>query len=95
MSKVRTVSLRHNVPKDASLKFLRVELVRGGFTPFALVRYAEAGVEQPLGLRLDLDKRAFLDHFDDPIKEDLANRVSRKIVRLVGKRLRSRRKPSH
>jgi hypothetical protein len=31
-----------------------------------IVRYRSHGEAQPLGLRLDLDKKVFLDHADDP-----------------------------
>jgi hypothetical protein len=33
--------------------------------PFALIRYALNGVEQEYGLRLDMDKRVILGHFED------------------------------
>jgi hypothetical protein len=42
------------------VRFLRAE-VPSQPSPFALVRYAIGSEEQALGLRLDMDKRVFLD----------------------------------
>jgi hypothetical protein len=42
------------------VRFLRAE-VPSEPSPFALVRYDIEGEEQPTGLRLDMDKRVFLD----------------------------------
>lgn len=33
---------------------------------FVLVRYSREGLMQEYGMRIDLDKRTFLDHFDEP-----------------------------
>jgi hypothetical protein len=32
---------------------------------FVVVHHARDGAEHPLGLRMDMDKRVFLDHLDD------------------------------
>lgn len=68
------------------LSFLRAETSAKYRTPFVLVRYAINGIEQKEGLRLDLDKRAFLDHLEDPsLEASVANfAVAEQIAELVG-----------
>jgi hypothetical protein len=53
------------------LSFLRVEWW-DELSRFVLVRYSLSGKEQEFGLRLDLDKKIFLDHFDDKELEKIA-----------------------
>jgi hypothetical protein len=53
-------------------------------TPFVLVRYALKGAEQKEGLRLDLDKRAFLDHFEDSSLEATVATEAPTIAKIVG-----------
>ncbi len=60
------IDLRGRVRGVAGVEFLRAEIPTGVFqSPFVVVRYSLYGEEQPYGLRLDLDKGVFLDHFDD------------------------------
>jgi hypothetical protein len=79
-----TIDLRHRVPGGASIEFLRVEMAGIDASPFALIRYAKDGEEQKTGLRLDLDKRSFLDHFEDQEKERVIESAAPRIVELVG-----------
>jgi hypothetical protein len=46
---------------------------------FVLVRYSLEGKEHELGLRLDLDKKIFLDHFNDPYLDKFAQAMVRPI----------------
>ncbi|SUS08114.1 hypothetical protein DF3PB_5800004 [uncultured Defluviicoccus sp.] len=50
--------------KAGNVELVQVELA-SPISPFALVRYTVDGKLQDYGLRLDLDKRAFLDALDD------------------------------
>jgi len=70
--------------QPAPIRFLRVEMAAGHVAPFALVRYALDGAEQELGLRLDLDKRAFLDHFDQQDIESACTVTAPRIVDYLG-----------
>lgn len=81
----QTTDLRGKVDGGASIEFLNVEIPSGPFrAPFAVVRYALNGEEQEYGLRLDLDKGAFLDHFEDePLKEAVLRRAAPQIVNAV------------
>ncbi|MCC6539751.1 MAG: hypothetical protein IT162_19540 [Bryobacterales bacterium] len=48
--------------------------------PFAIVECTVNGEEQSLGLRLDLDKQVFLDHFSDAAQEQEAQAAAPQIV---------------
>jgi len=97
--KIRTINLKGHIPlpNDSAIEFLRAEMTLAQYhLPFALVRYALQGVEQEYGLRLDLDKRVFLDHFDDDEKlEQVAQNALPRIVEVVGDALypRETRRP--
>ena len=81
---VRTIWLE-NIEGDASIEFLRVEKIMGDYrySPFVLVRYSLNKEEQKYGLRLDLDKKVFLDHLDDQEKEDILQAAAPKIVKFL------------
>ena len=59
------IPLRDSRFAKGPIQFLRVE-TSSAPTPFARIRYAIEGEEQPLGLRLDLDKGIVLLDQDDP-----------------------------
>ena len=81
----RAIDLKGHVPNGASLEFLRAEVPAGEYYgPFAIIHYALNGVEQDLGLRLDMDKEIFLDHFDEEELEQAAQKAIPKIVEVVG-----------
>ena len=95
MLTIKTVDLTGVVPTMGAIQLLRAETVNGvgRYIPFALVRYARNGKEQELGVRLDLDKRAFLDRFDDDAENRSLQLAAPKIAHLIGKS-RSRSKTS-
>lgn len=69
-SDVIYIDLIQQFPAEGDLQFLRAELPKGRYRwILALVRYALYGYEAPSGLRLDLDKKCFIDHFDDKLGE--------------------------
>jgi hypothetical protein len=78
-----TIDLRKRVPGGAAIEFLRVEMAGIDISPFALIRYKKNGLEQPTGLRLDLDKRSFLDHFENREEERIIEAAAPLIVDLV------------
>lgn len=84
MSDILTIDLRNKIPSGGGIEYLRAEKAVKHWTPFVLVWYALDGVEQKSGLRLDLDKRSFLDHFDDPVREEAALQAVRVIAEYVG-----------
>src|SRR5467141_3201980 len=65
MSETKSITLEGKLEDVGALHFLRVEWQRDG-SRFVLIRCSLDGDEQPLGLRLDLDKRVFLDSLGNP-----------------------------
>jgi hypothetical protein len=65
MTSTRRIEFEGRVEDVGTLRFLRAEWQRDR-SRFVLIRYAVDGHEQPFGLRLDLDKRVFLDSLDNP-----------------------------
>lgn len=66
MAAINSVDLR-KVEEIGPVSLLRAEW-KDPNARFVLVWYAVRGHEQPLALRLDLDKRVFLDDIDDAVK---------------------------
>jgi hypothetical protein len=62
---INAVPLEGRIEDIGSLHFLRAEQ-QAEASRFVLIRYALDGQEQPLGIRLDLDKKALLDSVGDP-----------------------------
>jgi len=70
MSDFCRVDLEGKVQNAGTIRFLFADVPASRSVPFAVIHYADDGEEQAYGLRLDLDKRVFLDHLDDPKKDD-------------------------
>jgi len=66
VTEITSVDLSGKVPPIGPVHFLRAEWKTFN-ARFVLVWYEVGGIEQPLALRLDLDKQAFLD---DPSTDD-------------------------
>jgi hypothetical protein len=64
MPETKSIPLEGKIDDIGALHFLRAEWRRDK-SRFVLIRYALDGREQPLGLRLDLDKRVLLDSVGD------------------------------
>jgi hypothetical protein len=81
----RAIDLRGHIPGGAAIEFLRAEVPSGQYHgPFAVIHYALQGVEQDLGLRLDMDKQVFLDHFEDEEREEIIQKAAPEIVDFLG-----------
>lgn len=83
------VDLRNRIATKGSIEFLFAETSGSVYSPFAIVRYSVNGEEQDLGLRLDLDKRVFLDHFEDINQESIVEHAAPIISGVVGDHLAS------
>ena len=78
----RVVELKNIEVKP--LRFISAEVPMDAHIPFALVRYVVYGEPDPKhGLRLDMHKRVFLDHFDDKSTEESAAQAVPKIIEAV------------
>ena len=89
MTQPRIVDLSR-VQASSKIKFEEAHLPPEDYDgiPFAQVRYSIEGMTQALALRLDLDKRAFLDHFeDDPEKEEFLSSAASEIVDAISEYL--------
>ena len=67
---VKAISLKGRIPLLAGIEFLRAEWWDdlGDLPQFVVIRYSEASGGEK-SLRMDLDKRIFLDHLTDPEKD--------------------------
>lgn len=87
---VQCIDLRNKVRDTQPFAFLTVDFPGTSASPFALVHYSLDGDEQKLGLRLDVQKVAFLDHFDDASREAIVQQAAPKIVEILRNSHRSR-----
>jgi hypothetical protein len=78
--RTKTVDLPKDLPHSAGLSFLRAIVFEQPRLPFAIVNYAIDGEEHESGLRLDLGKRVFLDHFEEAGREQAASDAAMRIV---------------
>jgi hypothetical protein len=87
---IERIPLTGRVRGGASLEFLTVDvpIELDRYIPFALVRYAIDGCEQAQGIRLDLDKGTFADHFQNPEQDAILKGASGLIISIVADRLR-------
>lgn len=73
--------------QDAPIKLEWADVAAPQSLPLAVIRFSENGKMQPLGLRLDLDKKVFIDHLDEPKNDEflssIAKEVAYEIFRLV------------
>jgi hypothetical protein len=84
MDDILTFGLKDKIPGGAGLEFLRAEVPNVEDPPVALIRYRLHGEEPETGLRLDLDKQTFLDHFDEQSdQEDVLLRTVPKLISLL------------
>jgi|HubBroStandDraft_6_1064221.scaffolds.fasta_scaffold2089628_1 hypothetical protein len=83
MPAIKSVLLEGKIDDAGALRFLRAEWWRDR-SRCLVIRYALNKEEQPLGLRLDLDKRVFLDMVDDPrVDASYVRALAPKILSIV------------
>ena len=81
MVEYRSISLKGKVPSGKSIEFLRAEICETYRLPLARVLYSMRGLEN--GIRLDLDKKVFIDHMDDDQDEEFIQGVAPEIARVL------------
>jgi len=85
MDNIRSISLEGRIPKRKAITFLRAEINAKRRSPFALIHYLYNRSEQEYGLRLDLDKRVFLDHpFPEEEENEALDEAAPGIVEYLG-----------
>jgi hypothetical protein len=82
MTEIKSIDLDQRVPDAKYVRFLRAEWWDDR-SRFVLIRYATDGKEKDLGLRLDLDKKIFLDHVSDPDTDKIVQSRVGKIWEIV------------
>jgi hypothetical protein len=82
MPATKFIALEGKIADIGALHFLRAEWQRDK-SRFVIIRYALDGREQPLGLRLDLDKRVLLDSVDDAEVDKSVQAITTKIWQIV------------
>lgn len=70
----------------AGIRFLRIVQFVHPASPLTIVQYQLNGVEQADGLRLDLDKFAFLDHYAGEANIETERGAARQIVEYLANR---------
>ena len=95
---VKTIEFNGQISSVGALSFVRAECIADLPTPLLLVRYALAGKLNPLGMRLDCDKRVFLDivddhghDTDDESRRTKLNEIAIQIVSLLSPQVRALR----
>jgi len=84
--KSQAVRLPGRLSAGSGLQFFEALLFESPRLPFAIVNFKQDGDTEELGLRLDLDRQVFLDHFADPGIEAAATAAAPEIVRYLGTR---------
>jgi hypothetical protein len=91
MPEIKSIPLEGRIEDIGALHFLRAEWQREK-SRFVLIRYSWQGREQPLGLRLDLDKRVLLDSLGDADVDKSVQEVTPKIWDIVANERFQRRR---
>ncbi len=86
MNKPHFVDLKDIAPSSATIQFIRAE-VPPYRSPFIRIYYAVGGREEIFALRLDVDKRVFLDHLENPFDDQFVRGVAPEIANLVSDRI--------
>jgi hypothetical protein len=88
MENIRMIELKGHIDEGNSVSFVRAELLPLGlgYTPFALIIFSINDQPQERGLRLDLDKRAFLDNLDNVDMRTFIERSAARIADFVQER---------
>jgi hypothetical protein len=82
VSDIKSIDLRGKVRDAGQVSFIRAEW-KNPESRFMIIRYSMDGAEARYGLRLDLDKAAFLDDVDDPATNNEVQARAGEIWRFV------------
>jgi internalin A len=83
VSTAQSINLIGKVQPIGRVVFLRAELADATDPQFAILRYGVDDVEQPLGLRIDLNKRALLDFTEERFVDEAIAHVVGSIIDIV------------
>ncbi len=74
---------------DGKITFVAATIFDEPPLPFAIVNYKRSGKLQKKGLRMDLDKRIFLDHFDDAAFQQTLDTTAHTVAAAIGQARRA------
>jgi hypothetical protein len=79
-----TFDLHNVIPhsEGTDIDFVRIEMLRGEYSPLAVVWYRTPDQPEPTGARIDLQKQAFLDDFGS-VDRAMLNAEAKLIVHFV------------
>jgi len=85
MESIRTIEFEGHIEGGHDIRFDRALLfpLDLGYVPFALIQFSINGKNQTNGLRLDLDKRTFLDLLDNVDNPDMRAFIERSAERIA------------
>jgi len=89
MLRTESFDLRGQLPTDEGVEFVSIEIAIEPQLPLAIVLYEHNGWAAP-GVRLDLHKRVFIDHPDDPLANRVLERSAESILSWTSQRLAQR-----
>jgi len=87
----RQVPLPAGLAAGDRVTFVKATVFDNPPLPFAIVNYEVAGQLQENGLRMDLDKRVFLDDFEDPAIQEILSSSALRVAMAIGQ---ARRQPA-
>jgi hypothetical protein len=88
------ISLKGRIPGGASLGFFSIviPMENDRYIPLTLVKYTINGELQKYGLRFDLDKRSFADHFlENPDQENVLRAAVPKLIEIATEAIKRHR----
>jgi hypothetical protein len=83
MAQIRSIPLEGRIATANGIRFLRAEWW-GDLSRFVVIRYSERGGAEK-SLRMDIDKRVFLDHVADPARDKVVQKQALPIWEIVAK----------
>jgi hypothetical protein len=83
MAEIKSIPLEGRIIAAEGINFPKVEWW-GDQSRFVVIRYSEQGGTEG-SLRMDLDKRVFLDHIADPSKDNAVQEQTLPIWEIVAK----------
>lgn len=90
----REIRLPVGLSENVEVVFVGATIFDEPPLPFAIVKYELAGALQKKGLRMDLDKRVFLSHFEDAAFQAALESSAPAVAAAIGKARREVRSNS-
>lgn len=95
MAEFQRIDLERDVGQLGPVRFLYAEMSQKHQLPFAIIHYTLHGErpEDEWGLRLDIDKRVFIDHLQDEEAENILREAACGIAEFLGTKMHAQVNP--